>query len=87
VGDFGTVEPQPVVAHVGRFGVMPFLSPAGRGTFKRPIIYFAYVATFRDQAARALYPVDDVFNLREVDHYVGIGAEWWFSSTSYGRGE
>jgi hypothetical protein len=32
----------------------------------------------------ALRP-DDVFARRKVDHFIGIGAEWWFGSTSYFR--
>jgi len=84
-GRTGDVRQQ--MAHVGRVGIMPFLSPAGRGSFKRPIIYAVYNASFRDEGARALYPDDDVFGLRSVDHFVGVGAEWWFSSSSYGRGE
>ena len=49
------------------------------------MIWFIYQATFRDAGARALYPQDDVFNLRKVSHFIGLGAEWWFSSTSYGQ--
>ncbi|MEM9696381.1 MAG: hypothetical protein AAGA56_27805, partial [Myxococcota bacterium] len=79
-----TASPSPVSARLARIGVMPFLSPAGRGSYKRPIIYGVYNATFRDDGARALYPEDDVFRLRDVDHYIGLGAEWWFSSSSYG---
>lgn len=86
VGD-GEGDVQQQMAHVGRVGIMPFLSPAGRGSFRRPIIWAVYNASFRDAGARALYPDDDVFGLRRVDHFIGVGAEWWFSSSSYGRGE
>jgi maltoporin len=79
-----TLSPEPLVAQVGRIGVVPFLAPAGPGAYSRPWFYFAYVATFRDQEARMLYPEGDVFRIREIDHYAGIGAEWWFGSTSYG---
>ena len=41
--------------------------------------------TVRDDGARRLYPVNDVFSMRKVDHFIGIGAEWWFDSTSYFR--
>ncbi len=63
---------------------MPFLSPAGRGDFSRPQIRFTYVLTARDKNARALYPDDDVFHRRAFEHFFGIGAEWWFNSTTYG---
>jgi len=79
-----SLDTTPLTAHVGRIGVIPFISPAGQGAFKRPWIYLTYLATFRDAAARELYPVTDVFRMRSIDHYVGLGAEWWFSSSSYG---
>ena len=75
----------PKTATVWRFGVVPFLSPAGRGSFSRPQIRFIYAAAFRDDIAKAFYPVDDVFNIRGIEHFVGIGAEWWFNSTTYNR--
>ncbi|MEZ4308036.1 MAG: carbohydrate porin [Polyangiaceae bacterium] len=67
-----------------RFGVIPFLSPAGRGDFVRPHIRLIYVVSVRDDGAKALYPKDDVFGIRDVDHFLGFGAEWWFNSSSYG---
>ena len=74
----------PLLASLFRFGVMPFLSPAGRGDFSRPQIRFIYVLTARDKNARALYPADDIFARRPFEHFIGIGAEWWFNSTTYG---
>ncbi|AKT36044.1 uncharacterized protein CMC5_001560 [Chondromyces crocatus] len=72
-------------AGLTRFGIIPFLSPAGRGDYVRPQIRAMYVITLRDAGARALYPQDDVFSLRKVEHFFGIGAEWWFNNTwSYG---
>jgi hypothetical protein len=70
-------------ASVTKLGVMPYFSPDGRGTFKRPQIRLLYVASFRDSGARGLYPVEDVFAQRSVEHYLGIGAEWWFNSSAY----
>ena len=43
-----------------------------------------YVVSARDKGARALYAKDDVFGLRDVEHFLGFGAEWWFNSSSYG---
>ena len=77
-------NPEPLIARVSRLAVMPFVVPAGPGSYSRPMFYFVYSAAFRDDGARALYPEDDPFRQREVDHYLGIGAEWWFGSTSYG---
>ncbi len=78
-------DPQPQFGQMGRIGVMPFLSPGGRGNYQRPHLRLVYLASIRDAGARRLYPRDDVFGLRPVDHYIGLNAEWWFGSTSYFR--
>lgn len=74
----------PMVARMWRIGVMPYISPAGDGHFVRPQIRFIYNVAFRDPEAQALYAPDHPFSRREVEHFVGLGAEWWFNSTSYG---
>lgn len=76
---------KPLFAQVGRIGVVPFLTPAGRGNYARPHFQFIYLMTLRDANARKLYAQDDVFHLRSVDHFIGIAAEWWLGSTSYFR--
>lgn len=78
-------DARPQFGQMGRIGVMPFLSPGGRGNYQRPHLRLIYLATLRDTGARRLYPRDDVFGLRPVDHYIGLNAEWWFGSTSYFR--
>lgn len=76
---------KPVMATLGRVGLVPFITPGGRGGFQRPHIRLIYLLTMRDASARSLYAADDVFARRKVDHFIGIGAEWWFGSTSYFR--
>lgn len=76
---------EPLVGQVGRFGVVPFLAVGGKGSYARPHIRFIYTLTARNDAARAMYPTDDVMSLRAIDHFIGFGAEWWFGSTSYFR--
>ncbi|MDC0715299.1 carbohydrate porin [Nannocystis bainbridge] len=76
---------KPVFAQMGRFGVIPFITPGGPGAFQRPQIRLIYLLTVRDGATRSFYPADDVFARRGVDHFIGVGAEWWFGSTSYFR--
>ena len=76
---------KPVLGTIGRAGIIPFITPGGRGHFQRPHLYLMYVLTGRDAAARSLYAMDDVFARRKIDHFIGIGAEWWFGSTSYFR--
>lgn len=63
-----------------RFALMPYLSPTGPGSFRRPHLFGVYAVTLRSEDARAQYPDDDVFSQRDVEHYLGIGAEWWFDS-------
>ena len=73
----------PLHASVAKLGVIPYFSPSGKGTFKRPQIRLLYVASFRDAGARALYPTEDPFAQRKVEHFAGVSAEWWFNSSSY----
>ena len=73
----------PMSASVTKLGFIPYFSPSGKGSFKRPQIRLLYVASFRNSGARGLYPVEDVFAQRKVEHFAGIGAEWWFNSSSY----
>lgn len=75
----------PFLAGVTRFGVIPFLNPAGKGSYSRPQLRLIYVATHRDDAARMLYAKDDLFTLRTWEHFFGVGVEWWFNAqTTYG---
>lgn len=76
---------RPLVGTVGKLGVVPFLAIAGRGSYSRPHLRFIYTVTVRNAGARAMYAADDVMSLRNTDHFIGIGAEWWFGSTSYFR--
>lgn len=73
----------PLTASLLRGAVLPYFSPAGRGSFKRPILGLIYMATSRDAGARSLYPQGDVFNQRRLEHYAGLTVEWWFNSSSY----
>lgn len=68
---------------VFKVALMPFVSPFGRGTYTRPHIRIIYSLTVRDEGARALYPVLDPRSSATVEHFLGMGVEWWFSSSSY----
>ncbi len=81
--DDGTYSP--LRGSLVRVGLMPFISPGGAGSYSRPHIRLMYMLTSRDAGARSLYTADDVFARRSVDHFIGLGAEWWFGSTSYFR--
>lgn len=84
-GVLSTVTNQPLSAGLWRFGIMPFLTPAGRGSFKRPRLRLIYAVTARDDGARSLYPNTDPFARRTTEQFLGVGAEWWFNSSSYGQ--
>jgi LamB porin len=73
----------PLTASLWRFGVIPYFSPSGKGSYKRPQLRILYNLTARDSGARSLYPSQDVFAQRSVEHFLGVGAEWWFNSSSY----
>lgn len=74
----------PALASVFRIGIIPFISPAGRGDFSRPHIRLLYNLSVRDDTARLLYPESHPLRDREIEHFIGLGAEWWFNSSSYG---
>ncbi len=74
----------PALASMFRIGLMPFISPAGRGNFSRPHIRAIYNLGVRSSVARLLYPEDHPYRERELEHFIGLGAEWWFNSSSYG---
>jgi maltoporin len=66
-----------------RAGIMPYFSPSGRGSYKRPQLRIIYAITDRNQGAQDLYPAQDVFAQRNIEHFLGLQAEWWFNSSSY----
>ncbi len=66
-----------------KLGVMPFISPWGRGTYSRPHIRLLYVLSGRDVGARQLLNPADPRASRDIEHFLGVSVEWWFSSTSY----
>jgi hypothetical protein len=72
-----------VEGSVAKFAVMPFISPYGKGTYTRPHIHLMYQLSLRDDGARRLYPERDVRSKQATEHFLGVGAEWWFDSTSY----
>jgi maltoporin len=74
---------QPLVASEWRAGIMPYFSPSGRGSYRRPQLRLIYALTARNAATRELYPAQDVFSQRPVEQFLGMGVEWWFNSSSY----
>ena len=74
----------PEGGNIFKLGIVPFISPFGRGTYTRPHIRLIYSVTVRDDNARGLYPALDPRSANTVEHFLGVGVEWWFSSSSYG---
>ncbi len=64
-----------------RIGVVPFVSPAGRGSYTRPHLQVIYQATIRDEGARRLFAPDDPLGFNGVEHFLGVSTEWWFNSS------
>lgn len=73
----------PIGGSAFKLGLIPYVSLAGRGTFTRPVIRLIYTATIRDDGAMAMIAEDDPRYGDRIEHYLGVGAEWWFNSTSY----
>ncbi len=74
----------PAMGSVWRIGIIPFITPAGRGDYVRPHLRAIYNLAIRDKTAQLFYPVDHPYRDRQLEHFIGLGAEWWFNSSSYG---
>ncbi len=70
---------------VFKLGLAPFVTPLGRGTYTRPHIRLLYVLTARDTGAQRLYSDLDARSRNQLEHFLGVSVEWWFSSSSYGQ--
>lgn len=73
----------PLFASLVRVAVMPYFSPFGRGSYKRPQFRIIYAVSGADAGFRSLYPAEDFRAQRDVEHYLGLNVEWWFNSSSY----
>ncbi len=83
---FATIDPTtnaPLSASVWKLGVLPYFSPSGRGSYKRPQFRLIYAVSARNSGTKALFAAEDVFAQRGVEHFAGVGVEWWFNSSSY----
>ena len=70
-------------ASMWRFAAMPYFSPFGRGSYKRPQFRVIYALSLPDAGYRSLYPAEDFRSQRDVEQYLGVQVEWWFNSSSY----
>jgi len=81
--EIDVVTDSAVSGQVYKLGVIPFVSPRGRGSYDRPQLRILYVLTHRDEGARRLYPEGHHRASQSIEHFIGVGAEWWFDTTSY----
>ncbi len=72
---------RPVQGTMFRAGVAPFVSPAGKGSYRRPQIRAIYLISSRDRDARSFYTADEPFARRSTEHFLGLSCEWWFNSS------
>jgi maltoporin len=86
-GGFDAYLDRRLTPKVFRFSVLPVISPTGKGTYARPMLYAVYTVSVLNQDARdALFEPSDVRygaapTGNQTVHYIGLGAEWWFQSS------
>jgi maltoporin len=73
----------PLFATMWRFALMPYFSPFGRGSYKRPQFRIIYALSAPNEGFKSLYPPEDFRAQRDVEQYLGLNVEWWFNSSSY----
>ncbi|MBU1238799.1 carbohydrate porin [Myxococcota bacterium] len=56
---------------------------AGTNTYSRPAVRLVYTMAKPNEDARLWYNQHDYRRVRQVEHFVGIQAEWWFNSSTY----
>lgn len=67
---------------VFRASLLPIVSPLGRGTYSRPMIYaIGTYSRLADDALLALFDPTDIRAKNKDVFYIGLGAEWWFQSS------
>jgi hypothetical protein len=82
-GALDSLSGEQVAGSVVKAAAIPFFSFYGRGTYTRPHLQVVGALSVRDAGARSLYAARDLRSQQSVERYLGIGAEWWFNSTSY----
>ena len=69
-------------AGIFKFAVGPSVA-FERWSFARPRFHVVYQLSALDENARKLYDELDPRREQPLQHYVGIGVEWWINSSSY----
>ena len=64
---------------VNQVALIPALSfGPSQGSYSRPQLQFIAAATWMNQVALDMFPVDDVRSKEALSWYFGLRAEWWF---------
>ena len=67
---------------ITKVSLLPSIQPE-RGTFARPQVRLQYTVSRLNPDALSWYAETDTRSSRPIQHFVGIGAEWWINSQSY----
>jgi len=71
------------IPQVTKLAILPAIQPRP-GSFARPQLRLQYVASILNDEARLWYSRYDERARYNLQHFVGIGAEWWLNSAGYG---
>ncbi|MCB9760523.1 MAG: carbohydrate porin [Alphaproteobacteria bacterium] len=67
---------------VTKLALLPAIQPR-RGGLARPQLRLQYVLTVMNNDARSWYAESDTRHRSNVQHFIGVGAEWWLNSATY----
>jgi len=70
------------IPEVWQFSLLEIAS-IGRGAYARPQVRLVYTVSLSNEAAQARFPEGDRRIPGDVEHHVGLSAEWWFNSSTY----
>jgi len=65
---------------ITKFSLFPLIYRGESLSYGRPQLRLVYTASFVNDDARALFPEGDKRRERKIQHFLGIGAEWWFNT-------
>lgn len=66
-------------AHLTKLSIIPAIQ-RDRGGYSRPRLHIQYTASFLNDGARSYFNPLDARVSEGVQHFVGIGAEWWVNT-------
>ena len=70
------------VAEVYQYSLLEIVS-LGRGSYRRPQFRLVYTLSKSNAAACRSYPEGDMRRAGDTEHFLGLGVEWWFNSSTH----